>query len=307
MPYQIDGINRALRTDAPGFLAACDARYERQIAAAAETALRHRKKSPVILLAGPSSSGKTTTANKLAQAMEHRGVKAHVISLDDYFRLLPPESTPYTETGLPDYESPLYLDTPLLNAHFAALSAGEPIAIPRFDFTLHRRSDAPGRELRLMPGEMAIFEGIHALGEQCAGRFPQALGIDVRAESDILSGDAVLLPHLQSRLCRRMVRDALFRGTPPALTLKMWGVVLRGERLYLSPARHRAAVTIDSALPYEAAVLRHRALPGLYAALRDNVPFPGLPELCCALKQFEPVESALVSPDSLLREFIGGS
>lgn len=307
MAYQLQEINRRIQADVKGYLAQCDAQYQEKIEAAAEVILNNLKQSPIVLLSGPSGSGKTTTAMKIRQALERRGVTAHTISMDNYFKTLNPKTAPRTAEGSIDFESPLCMDMDLLTEHFALLTAGETVLVPHFEFARQMRNDTAATPLRLEKNQVAIFEGIHALNDDCAGRFPQAAGLYISARSDILDGEALIFKRTWLRLARRAVRDHNFRGTSVWDTMDMWANVRRGEKQYISPFKYRAHYKFDSALPYEVSVMRHFAAPLVDSIPAENIRRPELLALCEAFWQFEPVDPDLVAPDSLLREFIGGS
>ena len=164
MAYQLQEINRRIKQDVKGFLEECDARYAEKVSSAADTILENLSQSPIVLLSGPSGSGKTTTALKIEEELKKRGVLSHTISMDNYFKTLDPKTAPRTVEGLVDYESPLCMDMDLLNQHFAKLSQGEPILVPKFEFARQMRNDHRGTPLRpaqsslraWMPSKMAI-------------------------------------------------------------------------------------------------------------------------------------------------------
>ena len=285
MPYQLSEINDKIRKDPAAFLAECDAHYQERIHTAVDTILERMKVSPIVLLSGPSGSGKTTTAMKLEQELERRGVNSHTISLDNYFKTLNRKTAPRTPEGDIDYESPLLLDMELLDDTFSRLSRGEWVIVPHFEFARQMRNDSRGTPLKLEKNEIAIFEGIHALNDDIAGRHPEATGMYISARSNILEGEAL------------------------RLTLLMWYNVRRGEKTYISPFKSRAHVIIDSSLRYEVPVFAHYA-GALRAAVEqvpeDNPRCREFHDLVDAFRYFEPVDPALVAPDSLIREFIGG-
>lgn len=310
MPYQLKDINEAVRKDPRAFLADCDRQYQEKISQAADIIIENLEKSPIVLLSGPSGSGKTTTAMKVEEELGHRGIQCHTISMDNYFRTMNPETAPRTESGEVDFESPLYMDMELLHEHFSLLAAGAEVTVPKFEFARQMRNLSKGYPLRLGKNEIAIFEGIHALNDEITSRHPEATGIYISARSDVLEGDILRFKGTWMRLTRRAVRDYQFRGTGVADTLAMWSNVRRGEKLYISPYRHRAKITIDSSFPYEVPVMRNFATPLLEAVLagvpEDNPRHDELLTLINAFAFFEPVDPALVHPDSMLREFIGG-
>ena len=168
------------------------------------------------------------------------------------------------------------------------------------------RNDHMGTPLRLKKNEIAIFEGIHALNDDCAGRNPAATCLYISARSNVNDGAALRFKGTWMRLTRRAVRDYSFRGTGVADTLEMWANVRRGEKLYISPYKNRADIIFDSSLPYEVSVMKNFALPLLQAVPEENARRGELLELIEAFQWFEPIDPELVPVDSLLREFIGG-
>ncbi len=306
MAYQLKSINDAIRSDPKGFLEECDAEYQRKIDAAAEQIIQNLPNSPLVLLSGPSGSGKTTTAMKIDEALERRGVITQTISMDNYFQTVSPDSTPRTKDGSYDFESPLCMDMELLNEHFNALAAGKEIRIPHYDFCRQMRDTSRCTRLHLKENEVAVFEGIHALNDDVAGRHPEATKIYISARSNIMDGERLVFKGTWMRLTRRAVRDLNFRGSDILTTLAQWANVRRGEKLYISPFKHRANIILDSSLPYEVSVMRHYALPLFEAVPAENPRRKELLEMIEAFQELEPVNPDLVHPDSLIREFIGG-
>ena len=306
MAYQLQEINRRIKTDVTEFLEECDQAYAQRVALAADRILSNLDKSPVVLLSGPSGSGKTTTAMKIAEELQRRGVNTHAVAMDNYFKSLNRKTAPRTPEGDIDYESPQCLDMKLLDQHFAALSRGEEIIIPKFEFARQMRNDARGTPLKLGKNEIAIFEGIHALNDDIAGPHPEAAKLYISARSNVNDGAALRFKGTWMRLTRRAVRDYSFRGTGVADTLEMWANVRRGEKLYISPYKNRADIIFDSSLPYEVSVMKNFALPLLQAVPEENARRGELLELIEAFQWFEPIDPELVPVDSLLREFIGG-
>ena len=306
MAYQLQEINRRIKTDVTEFLEECDQAYAQRVSLAADRILSNLDKSPVVLLSGPSGSGKTTTAMKIAEELQRRGVNTHAVAMDNYFKSLNRKTAPRTPEGDIDYESPQCLDMELLDQHFAALSRGEEIIIPKFEFARQMRNDARGTPLKLGKNEIAIFEGIHALNDDIAGPHPEAAKLYISARSNVNDGAALRFKGTWMRLTRRAVRDYSFRGTGVADTLEMWANVRRGEKLYISPYKNRADIIFDSSLPYEVSVMKNFALPLLQAVPEENARRGELLELIEAFQWFEPIDPELVPVDSLLREFIGG-
>ena len=305
MAYQLQEINGRIREDVRGFLEECDGEYGLKVARAADHLIRNMKKSPVVLLSGPSGSGKTTTAQKVEEELRRRGVNSHTISMDNYFKTLDHRTAPRTEEGDIDYESPKLLDMDLLDAHFTALAKGEEILIPKFAFARQMR-DTAVTPLNLGKDEVAIFEGIHALNDDIAGRHPEATCMYISARSNVCDGDVLRFKGTWMRLARRAVRDYNFRGTGVEATMAMWANVRRGEKLYISPFKGRADVIIDSSLPYEVSVMKNYAKPLLEAVPAGNERYQELLDLIEGFRWFEEIDPVLVASDSLIREFIGG-
>jgi len=306
MAYQLQEINKRIKSDVEEFLAECDQAYAQRVSLAADKILSNLERSPIVLLSRPSGSGKTTTALKIAEELRRRGVNSHAVAMDNYFKTLDRRTAPRTPEGDIDYESPLCMDMDLLDEHFTALSAGEAILIPKFEFARQMRNDAAGTPLQLGKNEIAIFEGIHALNDDIAGRHPEATKLYISARSNVNEGAELRFKGTWMRLTRRTVRDYQFRGTDAAQTLDMWANVRRGEKLYISPFKNRADIIFDSSLPYEVSVMRNFAPPILKSVPEDNERYEEIMDLMAAFEHFEPIDPALVAGDSLLREFIGG-
>ncbi len=306
MAYELKRINEAIRSDPKGFLEECDAAYQKKIDAAAEKIIRNLPNSPLVLLSGPSGSGKTTTAMKIDQALEKRGVITQTIAMDNYFQTVSPENTPRTPEGTYDFESPLCMDMDLLNEHFTALSQHKEIRIPHYDFCRQMRDTSRCTPLQLKENEVAVFEGIHALNDEIAGQHPDASTIYISARSNIMDDSRLVFKGTWMRLVRRAVRDLNFRGSDVLYTLAMWSNVRRGEKLYISPFKNRAKIILDSSLPYEVSVMKQFAKPLFEAVPQENPRRQELLEMIRAFDELEDIDSDLVHPDSLLREFIGG-
>ena len=307
-PYNIETINRRAATDPKGFAGECEAVFNRKVAEVAATIAERTSAtgSHVVLLSGPSGSGKTTTAKKICESLEGLGIRAHSVSLDKYYLPLDPETTPRTEDGEYDRESPQCLDLELLNKHFHMLERGEEIIVPHFSFRNQERD--PVRETPLKPGrdELVVFEGIHALNDMLADEHPNAFKLYISARSDIMCGGKLCFKRTWTRLLRRVVRDDFFRATGAEQTLKMWAAVRDGEKKYISPFKHKADLLYDSSMEYEVPVMKHFALKSFSEIPSDAQRRDELCALLPALKQFEEIDAAHAPPNSILREFIGG-
>ena len=306
MAYSLKQLNEGIRSDPQAFVDECDAAFHKKVETAAQKIAGHRAESRIILLSGPSGSGKTTTALKIEEQLEKMGIETHTVSMDNYFNTIDPETAPRNREGAIDYESPFCLDVDLLNRHFAMLDRGETIHVPKYEFARQMRSDILSQPMRLGPDELAIFEGIHALNDDIAGRHPEATKLYISARSNVNEGSVLRFKGTWMRLTRRAVRDYNFRGTDVEDTLDMWANVRRGEKLYISPFKNKADIIFDSSLPYEVSVMKHYALPLLRAVPEENDRRSELLELIDAFRYFQPIDPQLVAKDSLLREFIGG-
>ncbi len=307
MAYLLREINERCVKDAPAFIAECDQIYADRLELAADRIMGNMNRSPIVLLSGPSGSGKTTTAMKICEVLESRGIRTHSISLDNYFITVSPERTPLTPEGRYDLESPLCLDMDLLNQHFTALSRGEKIYVPKYDFVHQQRFNRYSRALRLRDNEVAVFEGIHALNDAITDVHPEAFKLYISARSNVIDDDEKLVfKGTWMRLMRRTVRDYLFRGTQAQETLAHWANIRRGEKLYISPFKDKADLQFDSSFAYEVSVLNNTATD-LFTAMPEDTPrYSELKSILPAFERFEDVSPDLLAPDSLLREFIGG-
>ena len=306
MAFQLNEINFKTVSDPKAFVQEGDAQYQAKVEAAAEKILANRENSPIVLLSGPSGSGKTTTAMKVAQALERRGVGTHYVAMDDYFKTVDPVTSPRTPEGELDLESPLCLDMELLNEHFTQLARGERIFVPKYEFSRRRRIQEPSKSIKLHEDEVVIFEGIHALNDMITDRHPEAFKLYISARSDVLFQGRVVFKRTWFRLVRRTVRDYLFRGSDPLETMGMWANVRRGEKLNISPFKDKADFQFDTALPYELPVFNATAT-SLFRSVPEGIErFDELRAVLPALQLFGEIEEKDVSPDSLVREFIGG-
>lgn len=306
MSYSLKEINEAVRSDPQGFAQACDQTFHQKVEMAAKKIADHRKESRIILLSGPSGSGKTTTAMKIEEVLDNAGIETHTISMDNYFNTIDPDTAPRNREGQIDYESPFCLDIDLLNRHFSMLDRGETIHIPKYEFSRQMRSDILSQPLKLGPDEMAIFEGIHALNDVIVGKNLKAFKLYIAARSNVVDEDGtVVFDHSWLRLCRRIVRDFKFRGSDATFTLKMWPNVRRGEKLYISPYKENADLMFDSSLACEFSVLKPFVVPLLEAIPRGQ--YQVVDDILAAYQRIEPMDERYIAPNSLVREFIGGS
>lgn len=304
--YTLKYINHRAECDAEAFVNDCEEHYHRQLHLVADQIAANCKRKPVVLLNGPSSSGKTTTNDRLGRILELAGIHAHMISMDDYYRTSGTYDIPFDEeNGVNDLESPECMDLDLLRDHLTRLVAGEEIMVPRFDFET-RTSHRNERAVQLHKDEIVMIEGIHAFNPVIMG------DLEKHATSVYLSVASVLLtdhnvrvePHML-RFLRRAVRDSLFRSSPVEYTLKQWNSVRRGERLYISPYRGQADLTVDTYLPYETNILMQYLSEKLQSE-EKLLEQADLAPLSAILDKVSPIDYKPYMPeDSVLHEFIG--
>lgn len=304
--YTLKYINHRAECDAEAFVNDCEEHYHRQLHLVADQIAANCKRKPIVLINGPSSSGKTTTNDRLGRILELAGIHTHMISMDDYYRTSGTYDIPFDEeNGVNDLESPECMDLDLLRDHLTRLVAGEEIMVPRFDFET-RTSHRNERAVQLHKDEIVMIEGIHAFNPVIMG------DLEKHATSVYLSVASVLLtdrnvrvePHML-RFLRRAMRDSLFRSSPVEYTLKQWNSVRRGERLYISPYRGQADLTVDTYLPYETNILMQylsEKLQGEECMLEQA----DLAPLSAILDKVSPIDYKPYMPeDSVLHEFIG--
>ena len=305
MTYTLDELNRLARSDPRDFIGMSEEAYQERIETTVERLLREQKQKQIILVNGPSSSGKTTTAKRMREAFAVHGIHAEVISMDNYYRTRGTYEIPKDEDGVDDFESPECMDLPMLHDHLARLAAGEEIEVPRFDFARKSRTDET-EAIRLDPDEVAVIEGIHSLNDVITGGLEErANGVYLSVESEVAMSDEELLTPEMLRFMRRAVRDRNFRGTPVPATLLRWASVRRGEGLYIAPYKHHAAFSIDTYLPYESCILMNQ-LQGELAQSENEMRAAGLGPVFDAIGRFALLDFEHYMPEtSILHEFIG--
>lgn len=301
MRIELSTINAAIRTDPKGYIEACDAQYDQRIANAAEQIKQRLSLSRVILLAGPSSSGKTTTAGRVKKAMENHGIFCHMISLDDYYKSRREPDYPRTPEGEPDLETPRALQTELLNEHLGALDRGEEILVPHFDFKEQRRAPEKAWPLRLQENEAVIFEGIHGLNPMLTEYHPQATRIFVSTATSVYDKDIEVFDRVWMRVLRRVIRDFHFRSADAEETLGLWKNVRLGEKCYISPYKQTAHIAIDTTHGYEVSAFRAMAEPMLLN-VKDNAQPILTKNILEGLKCFEPLPMTMLPETCLLKE-----
>ncbi|MCD8011583.1 MAG: nucleoside kinase [Lachnospiraceae bacterium] len=282
-----------------------EAYHEKKIAEmAAQIAASHQKR--VILIAGPSSSGKTTFSHRLATQLSVHGLKPHPIEADNYF--VERDRTPMDEDGKPNFECIEAIDAEKLNDDMLALLAGEAVELPTFNFKTGRR-EYKGNVKKLESQDILIIEGIHCLNDALTYRLSteNKVKIYISALTQLNIDEHNRIPTTDGRLIRRMVRDARMRGTDARGTIRMWPSVRRGEESYIFPFQETADYIFNSTLIYELAVLKQYAQPLLFSIRPGEPEYEEAKRLLKFLDYFLPIPAENIPNNSLIREFIGGS
>ena len=265
-----------------------------------------RKGIRLVLIAGPSSSGKTTTCKRLSIQLVTNGIKPIGISLDDYF--LDREKTPLDEKGDFDFEHLHALNLPLFNEQLNALFKGEEVELPRYDFPTGK-SVKSGKKLKLHDDEVLVVEGIHALNPELTAQIPneQIFRVYASALTTILLDNHNYVPTTDNRLLRRIIRDYKYRGVSALDTIHRWPSVRAGENKWIFPFQENADAMFNTAMLFELAVIKSQAEP-LLEQVPENCPeYAEAYRLLKFLRYIKPIPEAHIPPTSLLREFLGGS
>lgn len=271
---------------------------------AAEIASRPDKK--LIMIAGPSSSGKTTFSHRLSIQLMAHGLKPHPIAVDNYF--VERVDTPKDENGQYNFECLEAMDIELFNQQMSALLRGEKVFLPTFNFITGMK-EYKGNSLKLGPEDVLVIEGIHCLNDALSYSLPaeNKFKIYVSALTQMNIDEHNRIPTTDGRLIRRMVRDARTRGASAQKTISMWPSVRRGEDENIFPYQESADVVFNSALIYELAVLKQYAEPLLFGIRPEDPEYLEAKRLLKFLNYFQGIDSNLIPGNSILREFIGGS
>ena len=282
-----------------------EALQEKKIAMIADE-IAHRKGVRMVLIAGPSSSGKTTTCKRLSVQLAVNGIQPIGISLDDYF--LDREQTPLDENGDYDFEHLHALNIPLLNEQMNALFRGEEVELPRYNFQ-KGKSERSGKKLKLKGNEILVVEGIHALNPELTAQIPdeQIYRIYASALTTILLDSHNYIPTTDNRLLRRIIRDHKYRGVSAKDTIHRWPSVRKGENRWIFPFQENADVMFNSAMLFELAVIKKQAEPLLEEVSENCEEHAEAYRLLKFLRYIKPIPEDQIPPTSLLREFLGGS
>ena len=297
-----EAVRRGLSND---LINVSEALQEKKISQMAET-IANKKDVKVVLIAGPSSSGKTTFCKRLSVQLLTCGIKPVQISLDDYF--VNRVDTPKDETGDYDYESLYALNIPLVNEQFLALFRGEEVQLPSYNFQTGK-SEMKGKKLRLNSDNILIVEGIHALNPTLTKNIPdnKKFRIYASALTTILLDDHNYIPTTDNRLIRRIVRDHKYRGCSAQETIRRWPSVRAGEKKWIFPFQENADTMFNTAMLYEVAVLKAQAEAVLEQVPENCNEYAEAYRLRKFLGYFASLPFRSLPPTSLLREFLGGS
>ena len=287
----------------------CEARQERKYAEAANQIYWNRDTSRIVMMSGPSSSGKTSSSLRIAQQCRVLGLNPKVIELDNYF--VDRDHTPKDENGEYDFESLEAMNVKLLNENLADLLAGKEIVVPRFNFKEGRPEFDPSRTLRLEDKDILFMEGIHALNPALTPSIDQSriFHIYISALSALPGGEKDHGSTTDKRLLRRIVRDNRVRGISPEDNILRWPSVRRGEKVNIFPYEENANLVFNSSTLYDVPLLKYYAEPLLCGITESSPAYPKARTLLDFLEKvtvLKPSEIAAIPPTSIMREFIGG-
>ena len=303
--YTLDKINEVIRQGkGKELILLSEALHEKKISQIADL-IATDKKNRIILIAGPSSSGKTTFAKRLGIQLRLNGIKPKTISVDNYF--VERDKTPIDETGKYDFEALQAVDLELLNSDLVKLLNGEEIKLPTFDFKEGRKKYL-GNTMKLEDDEVLVMEGIHCLNDNLTPSIPkeQKFKIYISALTVLNIDYYNRISTTDTRIIRRTVRDSQFRGYDAKKTLSAWNSITRGEEKNIYPYQEDADVMFNTSLIYELNALRNYALPLFQKIGKDEEEYSEAKRLCEFLKYFEPINIEDIPKNSLLREFLGG-
>ena len=297
-----EAVQKGMSTD---LINVSEALQEKKISQIADM-ISTRRGVKVVLISGPSSSGKTTFCKRLSIQLLTCGIKPVQISLDDYF--VNREETPMDEHGEYDYESLYALNIPLLNSQLNALFAGEEVELPKYNFQTGR-SEKSGRRLKMSDDNILVVEGIHALNPELTALIPeeQKFRVYASALTTILLDTHNYIPTTDNRLLRRIIRDNKYRGVSAMETIRRWPSVRAGENKWIFPYQENADVMFNTAMLFELAVIKSQAEPLLELVPENADEHAEAYRLLKFLKYIAPIQNRQLPPTSLLREFLGGS
>lgn len=300
---EIEYINETAKQNPQELIEKCEQRYDNIIASVAKT-ICDKGERQVVMLAGPSSSGKTTTAKKICDECKKNGLHTFVLSLDDFY--LNRDDIPLLPDGTRDFETVYALDLDYFTEIANALLRGETVKTPIFDFVTGTRKKGEYNEITLGEKDIVIIEGLHALNPIITDKISgNIFKIYISVSSRIYNQKGkIILNKRNLRFVRRLVRDFKFRGSSADYTYSLWKNVTYGEDKYLFPYRNNADIKINTVHLYEPCVLKKQALKLLEHEISDDYAYD-VQRLRDALKKFEDIDEEAVPKDSLLREFLG--
>lgn len=300
MNLETERINAGIERNSGAYIKSANSIYNGFLEKIAGDIAAHREERPVVLLAGPSGSGKTTTSMMIEKLLDDSGTATHTLSMDNYFRPLSQEEQLLAAKGEMDLESPSRVDIELLNTHLEAIMNCEPIELPKYNFSTSTREES-GVKFQRNPGELVIFEGIHALNpEVITVPDSQISNIYVSVRTRVTCGELVLHPS-KVRLMRRMVRDKKFRKRSVEETVNMFRSVENGQNKYIMPYKYRSNYDVDTFIAYELNVYRSELL----SELEEMRNVPELHDIITVLENLSPLDAAEIPPESLICEFLG--
>ncbi|MBN1150897.1 nucleoside kinase [candidate division WOR-3 bacterium] len=299
-------LNESISEERGGeIIRVAEALHEKKLSAIADTVFQDRQKR-VILISGPSSSGKTTFSRRLTIALKVNGLRSITLSLDNYF--IDRDKTPLDEKGQPDYESPKTIEADLFQEQLFNLLNGKTVKIPKFDFNTGKKK-VNSREAYLEPGHPIIVEGIHALNEDLTYMLDPEIKLKLYVSplTQVNIDDHNRVTTSDYRILRRIVRDSQFRGYSPTDTINRWHSISRGESRWIYPYQETADIMFNTSLIYEIPVLKRKAVQMLKTVKEDDPAYKEAVRLISFLEYYLEMDSAEVPFTSVLREFIGGS
>ncbi len=301
----INRINEMAKSDAKAFVEMTEKMYQSDLRQIAEQILTIPAKRHIIMLSGPSSSGKTTSAQKLADEFRLKGCEVQHISMDDFY--LGKDIVRKLPNGKPDFESVEALDIPLVKRSVRELSETGKCDIPKYDFKESKRTDII-QHLELSSNAVIIIEGIHALNPifNDVATAENVSKIYVSVKQGIKNGEDYVLTNREIRCIRRVVRDNNFREAPPEKLLEMWGDIVDGEKRYIRPYRYTGDFTVNSIHIYEPCIMKEPAIKLLEQINEKSEYYETARHLIQSLSGFENIDTSLIPENSLMREFIGG-
>ena len=301
----ISRINEMAKSDAKAFVDMTEEVYRNDLRQIAEQILTIPVKRHIIMLSGPSSSGKTTSAQKLADEFRLKGCEVQHISMDNFY--LGKDRVRRMPDGKPDFESVEALDIPLVKKSVKELSETGRCDIPKYDFRNSRRTDII-QHLELPSNAVIIIEGIHALNPifNDVSAEENASKIYVSVKQGIKNNEDYVLTNREIRCIRRLVRDNSFREAPPEKLLEMWTDIVDGEKKYIRPYRYTSDFTVNSIHIYEPCIMKGFATRLLEQIDEKSDYYETAGHLIKSLSEFESIDTSLVPENSLMREFIGG-